>query len=394
MTALMSSLSGGKSALDSFMGLGGGTGASALASTNPDWLADSFGAGISWFHIGIGPFISASIAMSVLVALMPELQALRKDEMGQNTLKWWTRLLTFAISVVQSVVEATKLKAFSLIGTGFEYYFLVIPMFVSGALAITWVADEITDHGLGQGSSVIITMSICGGYFSALKALLPKMLADFSLVGVLPAVAFFAALMLGTVLLEQGVAKVPLQYFQGPSGTRGLPKLFKTEDGGGDHIPFKINPTNMQPVIFAMFLISGLQWLPFGFAWLKTQSVGYFVLLFTLVFCGTYIDLQNTPQDISEYIMKIGARVPGVRPGTQTIEYFRRVQAGSRFFGGILLATIATTCSLCDLWIAQIAGQAFGLTSMLIVVSTVTSVKRQIQAMSQMPKMDRVLRTM
>ena len=399
MNSLMSTLSGGASGKDGILGaLMGAAGMSyggaegGIASTA---LSDSISSvGVPWFHIGIGPFIGASIAMSVLVALSPELQAMRKDQTGQETIKWWTRLMTFAIAIIQSVLEAGKLKAFSLIGTGFTYYIVVVPMLVTGAMALTWIADEITDYGLGQGSSIIITMSICGGYFDALSALIPKLVANFSLGAVLPFFGFFGVLLLGTVMLEQGTAKVPLEYFQGPTGSGGLPKSFKKDEGGGDHIPFKINPTNMQPVIFAMFLISALQWLPFGFSWVNGQSFGYHFLLFMLVFCGTYIDLQNTPQDISEYIMKIGARVPGVRPGTQTIEYFRRVQAGARFFGGILLATIATVCSLCDLWIAKLIGQPFGLTSMLIVVSTVISIKRQIQAMSQMPKLDQVLKTL
>ena len=399
MNSLMSTLSGGASGKDGILGaLMGAAGMSyggvegGIASTT---LSDSISSvGVPWFHIGIGPFIGASIAMSVLVSLSPELQAMRKDQTGQETIKWWTRLMTFAIAIIQSVLEAGKLKAFSLIGTGFGYYVVVVPMLVTGAMALTWIADEITDYGLGQGSSIIITMSICGGYFDALSTLIPKLVANFSLGAVLPFFGFFGVLLLGTVMLEQGTAKVPLEYFQGPTGSGGLPKSFTKDEGGGDHIPFKINPTNMQPVIFAMFLISALQWLPFGFSWVNGQSFGYHFLLFTLVFCGTYIDLQNTPQDISEYIMKIGARVPGIRPGTQTIEYFRRVQAGARFFGGVLLATIATVCSLCDLWIAKLIGQPFGLTSMLIVVSTVISIKRQIQAMSQMPKLDQVLKTL
>jgi len=399
MTSLMSTFAGGggggvDAVMKALMGGASSQTAAAAAETTTNWLVDSLSTGgVPWFHIGIGPYIGASIAMSVLTAFSPELQAMRKDQTGQETIKWWTRLMTFTIAVIQSVVEAGSLKAYSVIGTGFWYYLTVVPMFVTGALAITWVADEITDYGLGQGSSVIITMSICGGYFSALKALLPSLLANFSLQAAAPVIGFFAILMLGTVLLEQGTVKVRLEYFQGPSGSVGLPKSMQS--GEENHIPFKINPTNMQPVIFSMFLLSALQWLPFGFlSWINGASVGYFFLLFTLVFLGTFIDLQNTPQDISEYMMKIGARVPGVRPGTQTVDHFSQVQAGSRFFGGVLLATIATLCSLIDAWMSKTCGQSFGLMSMLIVVSTIVGVKRQIQAMSQMPELDKVLKTM
>lgn len=234
MTSLMSTFAGGggggvDAVMNALMG-GASSQAAAVAESTKNWLVDSLSTGgVPWFHIGIGPYIGASIAMSVLTAFSPELQAMRKDQTGQETIKWWTRLMTVAIAVIQSVVEAGSLKAYSVIGTGFWYYLTVVPMFVTGALAITWVADEITDYGLGQGSSVIITMSICGGYFSALKALLPSLLANFSFQAAAPVIGFFVTLMLGTVLLEQGTAKVPLEYFQGPSGSAGLPNRFKPE---------------------------------------------------------------------------------------------------------------------------------------------------------------------
>ena len=406
MRAMMNTLTGGVgAAVTAVLGDGGGASigaAGVAANANMNVFADAVtGAGVPWFHVGIGPYVSASIMMSILTALIPELQVMNKDEMGRETLKWWSRLLTLLFAVVESVIEASRLQAFSLVGTGFSYYFYVVPMFVTGAMALAWVADEITDFGFGQGSGIIITMSICGGYFAALSKLVPKIIADFSLAAALPPVIFLSALMIGTVLLEQGTVKVPLEYFQGPKSTaanttrRALAAASaSTSTTNGEHIPFKINPTNMQPVIFTMFLTQFLQFIPFGFSWCNGQSVPYFIFFFCAVFLGTYIDLQNTPQDISEYLMKTGARVPGVRPGEMTITYFQRIQQGARFNGGFLLAVIATTCSVADLWMVRASGYSFGLTSMLIVVSTVIAVKRQIQAMLQMPKIDRVLRSM
>ena len=406
MRAMMNTLTGGVgAAVTAVLGDGGGASigaAGVAANANMNVFADAVtGAGVPWFHVGIGPYVSASIMMSILTALIPELQVMNKDEMGRETLKWWSRLLTLLFAVVESVIEASRLQAFSLVGTGFSYYFYVVPMFVTGAMALAWVADEITDFGFGQGSGIIITMSICGGYFAALSKLVPKIIADFSLAAALPPVIFLSALMIGTVLLEQGTVKVPLEYFQGPKSTaanttrRALAAAAaSTSTTNGEHIPFKINPTNMQPVIFTMFLTQFLQFIPVGFSWCNGQSVPYFIFFFCAVFLGTYIDLQNTPQDISEYLMKTGARVPGVRPGEMTITYFQRIQQGARFNGGFLLAVIATTCSVADLWMVRASGYSFGLTSMLIVVSTVIAVKRQIQAMLQMPKIDRVLRSM
>ena len=398
MRAMVNTLTGGVGAAVSAGLEGGGALEGVAASANNVFAEAVTGSGVPWFHIGVGPYVSASIVISILTSLLPELQVMSKDEMGRETLKWWSRLLTFLFAVVESVIEAGRLKAFSLVGTGFSYYFYVVPMFVTGAMALAWIADEITDFGFGQGSGIIITMSICGGYFAALSALAPKLIAHFSLAVALPPVAFLSALLIGSVLLEQGTVKVPLEYFQGPKSA-ATPRALSssataTARTGDEHIPFKINPTNMQPVIFTMFLTQFLQFFPFGFAWCNGQSVPYFIFFFCAVFFGTYIDLQNTPQDISEYLMKTGARVPGIRPGEMTIDYFQRIQQGARFNGGLLLATIATLCSLADLWMHRVTGHSFGLTSMLIVVSTVIAVKRQIQAMLQMPKIDRVLRSM
>jgi preprotein translocase subunit SecY len=127
-----------------------------------------------------------------------------------------------------------------------------------------------------------------------------------------------------------------------------------------DHVPFKINPLGMQPVLVAVFLCEGAMWLvnalsDNGTKWPEwalhvaacafssaSGSVAYYVIFFATVFGFSYLDLQNTPKEVAEYMTKIGARVPNVRPGEQTAAHLEELQRGSRFFGGLLLAIVAT----------------------------------------------------
>ena len=120
----------------------------------------------------------------------------------------------------------------------------------------------------------------------------------------------------------------------------------------------------------------------------------YSFTFFLVCFGFTFLDIQDTPKECSEYIVKIGARVPGVRPGQQTIQYFEDLRGGSRFFGGLLLGCVATGCTLADKYCRETYGMYFGLTSMLIVVSTILAIKKQVRALNQMPNMGEVLRSL
>ena len=109
------------------------------------------------------------------------------------------------------------------------------------------------------------------------------------------------------------------------------------------------------------------------------------------MFGFSYLDLQNTPKEVAEYMTKIGARVPNVRPGEQTARHLEELQRGSRFFGGLLLATVATACAFADAHMRRTTGICVGFTSMLIVTSTILQIKRQMSAMAQMPRLDKVM---
>ena len=274
----------------------------------------------------------------------------------------------------------------------------------AGALAVAWLADEMTDRGLGQGTSVMITVSVCSAYVSALRHYASTLLT-LSFAQILPFLAAATALTAGSVLVQTGTCRVPILYFQGPA-IPGLPRVVREEI---DHVPFKINPLGMQPVLVAVFLCEGVMWLANalsdgGTAWPEwatralaalfssaSQSPAHYAVFFLIVFGFSYLDLQDTPKEVAEYMTKIGARVPNVRPGEQTARHLEELQRGSRFFGGLLLAVVATACAFADAHMRRTTGICVGFTSMLIVTSTILQMKRQMSAMAQMPRLDKVM---
>ena len=355
--------------------------------------------GVPYFHVGIGPFIAASIAMQVLVAVVPSLKELTKDQVGQHTVKQYTRYLTFVVAVVQSILAAAELRPYATLAPGTPYYLTVVPIFITGAVIVAWLADEMTNYGLGQGSSVMITMSVCGAYLSALQYYWSA-LAAMSFAQIAPWCLAAVVLIAGSVLVQTGTCKVPLLYFQGPS-IPGLPKVVRADV---DNVPFKINPLGMQPVLVAVFLCEGMMWLvknagapgpvADAVAFVFSSTLGtpaYYLVFFLVVFGFSYLDLQDTPKDVSEYLVKIGARVPDVRPGEQTVRHLGQLQDGARFFGGSLLGLVAVACAAADNYTRAAAGVSIGFTSMLIVTSTILQIKRQVTAMSQMPRLDKVI---
>jgi preprotein translocase subunit SecY len=126
--------------------------------------------GVTIFHLGIGPFVAGSIIMQVLMAIDPQMKEMKKDRMGMEKLKQQGRYLTLIIEFILGAIEAHKLKYLCAMAIpGFLYYMTATMLFAAGAMTITWVAQEITDYGIGEGSGMIITMSICASYASTVK---------------------------------------------------------------------------------------------------------------------------------------------------------------------------------------------------------------------------------
>jgi preprotein translocase subunit SecY len=334
--------------------------------------------------MGISPYISASIVLSFALAAAPELRAWRKDAgaAGTDVIAQLSRRIGLGISVLQALWTAYSMRALAspalaALPLGW-YYALTVTALSAGTTSLMWLAEEITRTGIGQGTSVVISLSIVGAYASALRALAPRVLSGAVPPAAVAAVA--AAVVLQTalaVLTVEGVRKVPIAFFQLQGGAGGANQTATAL--GDDHIPFRANPTGIQPVLFAVCLLDGLPWALSAMgapsaamlgvsALLSPERALYYALYFGVVFAFSFLDLEDTPVEVAEYILKVGARVPGVRPGDATVQHLRATQLATRAWGGLLLGALSTASMLADKWMHAAFGKSVGFTSMLIIV--------------------------
>lgn len=281
-------------------------------------------------------------------------------------------------------------------------------LLVCGAMSITWICDTISESGFGQGSSLIICVGILTGYTEMLYNMLSRLSGSamnwcpyiLGLLGVFTLVTMWA------VVVTEGCRKVKLQYygFKLASAARDESPITEVEP----YIPFNINPAGMQPVLTTNYLLAvpgilaSLLGSPFwehvkeilnpetsigAKPWVYYSIYAFFVFLFNI------FDIANLPKEISDYLNKMGARIPNVKPGKATIEYLTKIQASTRFWGGVLLSILATTSSILDHYLRRInAGIAIGFTSVLIIVGSIIELRRSYQAYNVMPSLSKALR--
>ena len=368
--------------------------------------------------MGITPYITASIAVSFALAAVPELRQWRKEAgaEGSDVIAQWGRRIGLACSFAQALWTAWQLRPFAS-GTLasmplLQYLVCTALPLTAGTSSLVWLAEEITRTGIGQGTSMVISLSCIASYAVTARHLLPALYVAGAGGTVLhvPTVAFaLAAITLQTslaVLVTEGVRKVPISFFQLQGGaTSGVLAAQGSAPGealSGDHIPLRINPSGIQPVIFAICLLDGIPWvlsavgapaaLQAGLAWLlDTGGLVYYLLSAFAVFAFAFLDLEDLPAEMSEYLLKCGARVPGVRPGEATVAYLRHQQFCSRAWGGALLALLSVLSQLADKTLQRATGVGVGFTGLLIITSTVLQCRRQVRALSEKPKLSKTL---
>ncbi|OIV89434.1 hypothetical protein TanjilG_21892 [Lupinus angustifolius] len=373
---------------------------------------------LSIFQLGISPQIIASIIMQVLCHVVPSLVKLRKEGLdGHEKIKsymWW---MSLGFAIVEGVIVSCYSIPYSIHAANYcvRHVMLTTALLVCGAMTITWICDTITESGFGQGSSLIICVGILTGYMETLY----KMLTQLSVSSVswwpyvLAVLGIFTTVTMWAVVVTEGCRKVKLQYygFKLASAAREESPITEVEP----YIPFNINPSGMQPVLTTTYLLAfpailaSLLKSPF---WERVKemlnpetSIGaepwvYYSIYAFFVFLFNIFDIANLPKEIADYLNKMGARIPNIKPGKATIEYLTKVQASTRFWGlllvkdwGLLLSVLATTSSILDHYLRRInAGFAIGFTSVLIIVGSIIELRRSYQAYNVMPSLSNALR--
>jgi len=385
-------------------------------------LVDIFSGGafaqMTIIALGVMPYISASIILQLLMAIVPSLQReIRENpEAGKRKMGKWTRMMTMGLALCQSALYAKyalgmnagspgiivdQMLSIQLFGLPILFYLVVMATMTTGTLFLMWIGEQITERGIGNGISLIITV----GIVSSLPGVMGSIIRGLNLesqepgqitfTSLLVLCAVFVLIILGTILIIQGVRKIPLQYARRVVGRKEV-------QGGNSHIPLKINYAGVIPVIFASSLLmfpatiaqfaSNGGWLSSVASALSPGSWVYTVFYVLLIMFFTYFwtATQFNPEQIASDMKKNGAFIPGIRQGKPTQDFLEGTMNRITFAGAIFLSFIAILPMLVGkiLGIDASISNFFGGTSLLILVGVVLDTMKQIESHLIMKRYD------
>ena len=337
--------------------------------------------------LGIMPYISASIIMQLLGMALPMVQKLREEgQSGQNKINNYTRILTIVICAVQGPVYISQYVGSApgaIVDNGPLWWIQAVTLLIAGSFFAMWLGERITEKGLGNGISLLITVGILAG----LPAALVQEVVNSSPFAIVVEVIVFFAVILATVLIVQGVRKIPIQYAKRVAGARGA-----GEQGAREYLPIKLNSAGVMPIIFAQAIMTiplavisnteGSNWMtdlglanPFGF--------GYNLLMFVLIVLFTYLYTAITisPKKIAEDMRRNGGFVPGIKPGTDTADHIDTLLSRITLPGSVSLAIIAILPAFAHMAnVGDGFAMFFGGTSLLIMVGVVLDTLQQLES--------------
>ena len=341
------------------------------------------------FALGIMPYISASIIIQLLTAMVPALDQLKKEgEQGRKKINQYTRYGTVALATFQAWALAASLEAGSLAhDPGLFFRLSCVVTLVGGTMFLMWLGEQITARGIGNGISLIIFVGIIAGIPGALAQFLSQGRAgNFSPTVIIGVMVMVVVVIAFVVFMERALSKIHIQY---PRRQVGM----KVYDGSSSHLPIKVNPAGVIPAIFASSLLllpttistfSGSQTGPIMSTILAYFGPGQplYLLFFTaMIVFFTYFYTANVSfksDDVADNLKNQGGFIPGIRPGAKTIDYLDYVVARVLVVGSGYLALV---CLLPEILRAQLAIPFyFGGTSVLIVVSVTMDTINQVQS--------------
>ena len=345
---------------------------------------------LSIFALGIMPYISASIIMQLLTAVVPQLEALQKEgDQGRKKITQYTRYGTIVLATFQSFLIASALQAGqfgegAVLNPGWSFTAMCMITLTSGTAFIMWLGEQITERGIGNGISLIIFAGIIIGLPGGVAQLVEMVRTDqFSLLQALFLIAFVVFLTGFVVFVERGQRRIPIQHARRVVGR-------KMTQGGMSYFPLRVNTANVIPPIFAssilMFPLTIGQFSDFPAVNQFFQDYLYFggtfynVIYVALIifFCFFYTAIVINPTDVADNIKRSGGFIPGIRPGRRTAEYIDHVLSRITLVGAIYVAFV---CMVPVFLLARFnVPFYFGGTALLIVVGVGLDLIGQIEA--------------
>ena len=340
----------------------------------------------SIFTLGITPYISVSIIIQVLTPTIPSLEALRKEgEAGRRIITRYTRQGTILLALFQSYAIANGLENQGLAAhPGLFFKLSTMATLTAGTAFIMWLGEQITEKGIGNGTSMIIFTGIVARMPSVFIATLAlSRTGEISPLAVLLLLAFAVATVAGIVYVERSHRKIPIQY----------PRRTRTMSGGQtQYLPLKVNMAGVIPPIFASALIvvpltiasfSGNEKLREWTSYLHHGNLVYGLVFATLVilFSFFYTAIIFNPEEVAENLKKNGGFVPTVRPGKPTSDYLYGVLNRLTLWGALYIAVVCLLPESVFVYLgAPEFARVFGGTAILIVVGVTLDTAAQIQS--------------
>jgi preprotein translocase subunit SecY len=352
--------------------------------------------------LGIMPYISASIIIQLMTAVVPQLERLaREGDTGRQKITQYTRYLCLLLCLVQGYALAVVMEnpmAFDqaepiVRAPGLHFRIMAIITMTSGTMLLMWLGEQITERGIGNGISLIITISIIsmlpGAIGAAINMFTPHQSGTAAEYNVFHLVALLIMLFLviaGTIAVTQAQRKIPVQYAKRVVGR-------KVYGGQSTYMPLRVNYSGVMPIIFAqailMFPAQIMSRIPspaiqrfganfeFGTGWYNFLY-GLMIMFFSYFWVAT----QFKPIQIADDLKKYGGYVPGIRPGKPTAEFLDRTMTRLTLAGAAFLTVIAVLPMLMaqQFGIPWIVAHFFGGTSILIIVGVMLDTMRQVES--------------
>ena len=364
------------------------------------------------FTLGIIPYISASIMLQLMTAVVPSLGKLAREEGGRQKITQYTRYATIAICLVQGYftakqfenpkgqlfagIEAITNKYGPLVAhPGFPFEFTTVISLLTGTLLLMWLGEQITDKGIGNGISMVITINIVSrlpaGLLQGWQMIRPP--AGSATESAIPVIAFpmmllfLFAVIAGTIAITQAQRKVTIQYAKQVRGN-------KVYGGQTSFLPLKVNYSGVMPIIFAQSILIVpafmIKIIPIGAApWARdladslTNGSLHYIFYVGMIFFFSYfwVSFMFNPIQIAEDVKRNGGFIPGVRPGAPTAEFLEYTMTRLTLAGAIFLAILAILPMAANQGanVPQLTSQFFGGTSLLIMIGVMLDTMRQME---------------
>lgn len=362
-------------------------------------------ASMSIFALSITPYITSSIIMQLLTIAIPKLEEMQRDgEEGRKKIASLTRYVTVGLALIESIAMSIGFSrgGYLTATEGFSKVMAIIVMVLTmtaGSAVLMWIGEQITENGVGNGISIVLTINIISRIPADMSTLYEQFVVGKSgpkaILAAVIIIAIIVAMIVFVVLLQGGQRKIPVQYSKKVQGRKQV-------GGQSSHIPLKVNTSGVMPVIFAQSLLQtpviianligkgdgtgigskilkGMSQSNWCDPDAPIYSIGLLVYILLIVaFAYFYTSISFNPLEIANNMKKAGGFIPGIRPGKPTSDYLNTILNYIVFVGAVALAIIAFV----PIFFSGVFGAAvsFGGTSIIIIVGVIVETLKQIES--------------